>query len=548
MVGIGLQHMMRICLITSNLRNHLDEREVGGVCYHLAALLSHHGLEVLVLTTDASDSLSWHTLTECFRKLNVRLVAVGPKSQRRPPYYGYITEPIRTSLCVQEYLLKHSFDVIHFVDDGGAGFIPIQSKRVGIAHGHSVITQMLNVPIEWLYQVKKAFPSEPQGYFTVRYTERYAFAQADYGIVPSQRVTEWLKSNHWVFPGHTVRLTPPFWGPFCANSRDRREVLPDRRHLVLVMELGVGNDDSSMLEGLGRALAKTSNSFTKISVCEVQRRHCRVLSQNGVELKQLAKEFPTIAFKRRRVKTYGEALDYLEDTRGIGVFAFCTHDIVNTLMQAMLRGLPFIAPAVGSVGGVVCDDRALYQPGIRGLADAINRIEGVDFSWVNRSFSYEASNNAWLAFHDRLKQHLPRSVLKSEPQGRSNPLVSVCIPHFNMAENLEKCLQSLLDNTYPHFEIVCIDDGSTSLQDRERFRLLEKKYIQLGWRFILLERGGVCRARNQAATLARGELLIFVDSDNVAKQEMIQTMVRAIQVSQADCLTCHFDGFYEDED
>ena len=127
------------------------------------------------------------------------------------------------------------------------------------------------------------------------------------------------------------------------------------------------------------------------------------------------------------------------------------------------------------------------------------------------------------------------------------PLVSVCVPHFNHGRFLIQLLSSLADSDYGHFEVIAIDDGSTDPDSRELFDRLASKYGHLGWKLVRKSSNeGVGATRNFAAGIAHGEFLIFMDADNLARPDMISTFVRGMQASGVDCLTCHLLAFEGD--
>lgn len=86
------------------------------------------------------------------------------------------------------------------------------------------------------------------------------------------------------------------------------------------------------------------------------------------------------------------------------------------------------------------------------------------------------------------------------------PLVSMIVPNYNYARALDLCLRALQEQTYPHLEIILVDDRSTD----DSVAVAEA----LGVRVIQPEtNGGVSVARNFGAAHAKGEILFFVDSD-----------------------------------
>lgn len=118
------------------------------------------------------------------------------------------------------------------------------------------------------------------------------------------------------------------------------------------------------------------------------------------------------------------------------------------------------------------------------------------------------------------------------------PLISVVIPVYNVEEYFDKCMQSVLNQTYQNLEIILVDDGSTDASGRmcdmyaaqdTRVRVLHK------------ENGGVSAARNDALRIATGEWIGFVDADDYIDEKMYETMLLANQNEKADIISC---GYY----
>jgi O-antigen biosynthesis protein len=109
---------------------------------------------------------------------------------------------------------------------------------------------------------------------------------------------------------------------------------------------------------------------------------------------------------------------------------------------------------------------------------------------------------------------------------------------------LPEALASLARQTYENFEVIVVDDGSTDARSREHFEQMQEKYPPPRFRFFKQQNGGVGAARNFAAAQATGDLLVFMDADNVAKEQMLAVFAKAMQASRADCATCHYDIFH----
>lgn len=118
--------------------------------------------------------------------------------------------------------------------------------------------------------------------------------------------------------------------------------------------------------------------------------------------------------------------------------------------------------------------------------------------------------------------------------------VSVIIPVYNTEKYLPECLQSLIDQTLKDIEIICVDDGSTD-QSVE----VIKKYQQLDSRIILLQQenkyAGV--ARNYGMTVAKGDYLVFLDSDDFFEKDLLEKEYDQIEKYKADICFCRADHY-----
>lgn len=106
------------------------------------------------------------------------------------------------------------------------------------------------------------------------------------------------------------------------------------------------------------------------------------------------------------------------------------------------------------------------------------------------------------------------------------PLVSVIIPTYNRERHLPQCLGSVLEQTYPHFEAIVVDDGST---DRTSDLIAGYQDRDSRIRYIPKENGGVSSARNVGIREARGELIALLDSDDAWLPWKLEAQVAALQ-------------------
>jgi glycosyltransferase involved in cell wall biosynthesis len=121
--------------------------------------------------------------------------------------------------------------------------------------------------------------------------------------------------------------------------------------------------------------------------------------------------------------------------------------------------------------------------------------------------------------------------------------VSVIVPVYNTLQFLGECLDSLLSQTYTDFEIICVNDGSTdgSLD-------LAKRYASKDERIVLIsqENAGLSAARNAGIDHARGEYIVFVDSDDFAADTMLEKLINKADDSGAEIVIMDYYLYFNE--
>lgn len=120
------------------------------------------------------------------------------------------------------------------------------------------------------------------------------------------------------------------------------------------------------------------------------------------------------------------------------------------------------------------------------------------------------------------------------------PKVSIVIPVFNVENYLKECLDSLVNQTFKDIEIICVDDGSTD----DSFNILVE-YAERDKRIVILqqENQGAACARNYGMSLAQGEYLIFLDSDDIFHLELLEKAVKKAEIFNADVTVFKAESF-----
>src|SRR5699024_8688641 len=109
--------------------------------------------------------------------------------------------------------------------------------------------------------------------------------------------------------------------------------------------------------------------------------------------------------------------------------------------------------------------------------------------------------------------------------------ISVIVPVYNAEKYLHRCIKSILDQTYKNLEIILVDDGSIDTSGKicdyydhkdERIKVIHK------------ENGGQSSARNTGLTIASGDYVSFVDSDDWIVEDIYEYCINLIKTTNCD--------------
>lgn len=127
----------------------------------------------------------------------------------------------------------------------------------------------------------------------------------------------------------------------------------------------------------------------------------------------------------------------------------------------------------------------------------------------------------------------------------ATPLISVVIPVYNSAAFLKETLDSVFEQECKSFELICIDDGSSD----ESLEILKEyasrsKYMSVYHQ----ENSGLSRTRNLGLSLARGEYVYFLDSDDLLEKPALRLLTERALRDQLDVVYCDATAFYDSHD
>ncbi|WP_370806224.1 glycosyltransferase family 2 protein [Eubacterium ventriosum] len=109
--------------------------------------------------------------------------------------------------------------------------------------------------------------------------------------------------------------------------------------------------------------------------------------------------------------------------------------------------------------------------------------------------------------------------------------VSIIIPVYNIVHYIERCVDSVINQTFNNCEIIIVDDGSTD-GGYEKCDNLAKKDKRI--KILHKINGGISEARNRGIEIATGDYLFFLDGDDYIEKNTIETLVNLLEINKAD--------------
>ena len=123
------------------------------------------------------------------------------------------------------------------------------------------------------------------------------------------------------------------------------------------------------------------------------------------------------------------------------------------------------------------------------------------------------------------------------------PLISVIVPVYKVEKYLNRCVKSIIGQTYENLEIILVDDGSP-----DRCPVMCEAWAEKDSRIKVIHKsnGGLSDARNAGMEVANGELMGFVDSDDWIAPDMYQCLYATMKADNSDIATCGVEMVWED--
>ena len=543
---------------------------IGTANTHMARLLAReHQVTMLHAGGDqvSPDSpLSFQGWVSHFRQqYGVELLALPLTNSYH--YASAIYEQVR-SYEVLLWLINygHRFDIVHIHDWRGLGYYTLLSAQQGHpALQHLTFVTVCHSSTLWSAMGHASLPNSLTG-LKIDFMERQSVRFSQHLVSPSAYFLQWMMQHQYIFPTtsgrgaeaesevHVMRnpivVSPNEPGAAAlATPRDAQQPLLVVSEIVFFGRLEQRKGLDIFLDAIDALQARlqpdtaTTTRFT-------------LLGKNSPQISpQLRERVRRVAaLPNWSVLTNLSAVDaiayLLQPGAGrLAVMPSRSDNSPYTVQEALVYGIPFLAADVGGVAELIDEhDRAAstFRPTPTQLTARLETVLRDGFRPALPAFDVAADGREWLDWHAQLQ---PPAGRLAPDAPLPSPLVSVVMATYNRTRFVLEALLSLRDQSYRNLEVIVVDDGTEHPVCQAYLKEVAAFVRSVpSWQLLVVEHGGESIARNQGVAAAKGDYLIFMDDDNLARPEQVATFIRAMHHTRADILTCMADSFIERAD
>lgn len=550
---------LKVCIATIDIVGPIRNGGIGTAYRYVADLLAGAGHDVTVLYGLGSycETGTIQEWVDYYAARGVRFVpAPSPEVPNKMGRIGSIT---RISYEVYEWLKHQQFDVVHVSEWRGVGYYSLLAKRLGLAFEDTVFCVKCSSPNLWAKLGGNVTYSGLQDAGTA-YMERRSVELADVVVSGSLHMLRWMLKHGYDIPRERAYVQPNIMLKSTtvkdADDEDAGRVSHDGeaqeiKEIVFFGRLEPRKGVHVFCAAIDRLVSRGETIDRIIFLGKIPK-HSEVVStiRGQSQRWQCQVEFLTDMGQP-------EALSYLAGSGRLAVIPSLLENSSFAIYECLVYGIHFLASDVGGNGELVHEgdrDLALFAPTPSALADKLQQTLRTGVRLWRPAFDYKENNREWLDWHASLASPAQRRAVAEAATGAGEngpaarqPLVSICIAHYERPKFLRHALESARDQTYRNIEIIIVDDGSSSEDAVRYLKDIERSSEYENVKVLRQENKYLGASRNTAARAANGEYLLFMDDDNVAKSHEVERFVQVMNRTNADFLTCFADEFQHPE-
>ncbi len=469
------------------------------------------------------------------------------------------------SHALEQLHARHRFDLVEFADWGGLGFRSLQARRMGLAFTDLLMLVRLHGSSQWRRDGNRQWIRDLVD-LEQDYLERYSFEHADFQVSSCRSQLEHAREVGWAVRSDAQVSPFPFPEPTCVPSDRPRDGTPE---LVFFGRL----ETRKGLEVFLQAVQQLPPTVRVTFLGQPGSLSCGTPVMNHVKARLRGRPWTALTEYNRE-----QALRYLAAGHRLAVIPSLLDDTPFALLECLSNGIPFCAARVGGIAELVSDpearERLLFDPTPRDLLRCLRGVldpgssdprpllarcqEQTDGPRINEQIADDYLRFLATERPDTSPKRQRRDcliptlalraceqLLDAEPPPPS--LVTVGVAYHNHGDYLPQALASLAAQTYPHLEVIVINDGSTDPRAQQVFAEQQARYPQ--FRFLTQENAGIGATRNRALAEAHGNFFLTLDADNLACPNMVERFVAAMHHNpDLSAITCFYLAFRTEEE
>jgi GT2 family glycosyltransferase len=530
----------RILIVTPDILGPIRNGGIGTAFHALAVTLAEAGHAVTILYTlgqhneDGAGIGRWETY---YAERGIRFIPVALEEgepRLDAPHHCWRAYRVYLWLKAQQA----QFDIAYFPEWKGESYYALQAKRLGLDFASLTIVVVTHSSTTWAESGNYVLPRQFDD-LVLEYLERRSTELADVVVSPSKYMFDWMAQHGWQItaPTHVIQNLMPAEAVAADDGEPAAFTVTE---WVFFGRLERRKGLHIFLDALRRVPAELRGRVQITFLGKaIQTQEFDSLALIQEKMADWPRP-PRILADRDR----DQALDYLRQPGRVAVIASLVENSPYTVLECVLARIPFIAADVGGIAELVHPDdraRALFKPTPTGLAQTLVQLESGRYSPPRPAQPAATTRERWLALQNELIAAASAGAqARVEVEG---PHITVCLVHYNRPHLLAHALDSLRQQTYKRFDVVLVDDGSPSPAAQQYLEGLREEFAWRGWILHHQANAYLGAARNAAVRLARGEYVLFMDDDNLAKPHELAVFARAAAHSGADVLTTVSDIF-----
>jgi glycosyltransferase involved in cell wall biosynthesis len=442
--------------------------------------------------------------------------------------------------------------VVHSTAAQGCIHAAVTAKHLGIDFADTLFVVEAWPPSLWT-SIADGQSIDSLRMLAITYMERKSVELADIVISPSHHMFRWMMRNGYDLPKERCFVHPVILAESHAAPENRTRGPKRIGELVFV-----GSFDAR--KGIGafrRALDNLGDDLRGMTVTFIGEP-----SRDFSLKRDLLKSRPDLPFRMRVLDDTGldDAVAYLSGEGRMAVMPPLIDGAPQILAACLNKGIPIlVSPDGGAHEMIHEDDRpaavCAFTPA--DLAQRIGAIVRDGAIPARPAIDANACRALWTEAHRALAEPFTRrrygdvtarrtwNGVSTAPQDTGpDPLVSVCIVHFDRPAQLAMAVESVRQQAYRNIEIIVVDDGSTRPAAKAYLDRLERELSETGsGRVVRQANRYLGAARNAGIRNSTGAFIMMMDDDDLARPDEIETLVRAARFAGVDILCSYADTF-----